>query len=182
MARLVPIAEEDLTNEQRPIHDALVAGPAGRVAGPYIAWLRSPALAARILPFGAFCRYETSLPPRLSELAILLMAREWSVQLEWKAHYPLAIGAGADPAALEAVRTRTTPEFAKRDEKILYRLFVELTTTKEISDGLYAEALETFGETSLVELIAIFGYYGHVAMTLKTFAMAPADGSTPLDD
>jgi len=95
---------ENLTPAQRKVHDAIIAGPRGRVEGPLRVWIMSPELAERAQELGAFCRYGTSLPPRLSELAILTTGAFWQAGFEWHAHAPIALKAGVSADALEAIR------------------------------------------------------------------------------
>ena len=180
MNRLPQLSYEMLDAEQKALWDDLVSGPRGRVAGPYHAWLRVPKLAAIAEQYGRFVRYETSLPARLSELAILIVARHWNAQVEWWAHHPLALKAGLAPEIADAIAHRHDPAFTNADEKIVWRLTRELIDTKRVSDATYADAKQAFGETGVIELIAILGNYFAVALVLNTFGIEPPDGSAPL--
>ena len=100
--RLPPIDPADWTPEQKKVADDIVSGPRGGMPGPFNAWLRSPDLAARFQKVGEYARFMTSLPPALNELAILLVARDWSAAFEWYAHYQLAMKAGLSPAIADA--------------------------------------------------------------------------------
>src|SRR5581483_159145 len=83
MARVKIRTPEEMTEEQRRVYNATLAGRRGRMPAPLVAWLESPVLADRAQKLGEFVRYETSLPARLSELAILTVARYWTAQFEW---------------------------------------------------------------------------------------------------
>src|SRR5476649_1679360 len=109
-----------MSDEQRAVHDEAVAGPRGRVPAPMRAWLQSPQLASRAQHLGAFVRYGTSRPPRLSELAILVTARYWTSQFEWYAHKTEALKAGLDPAIIDAIAQRDVPYFVHDDERLVY--------------------------------------------------------------
>jgi 4-carboxymuconolactone decarboxylase len=178
MARTPKLDLARLSTEQRRVHDAIVAGPRGRVAGPLAVWLQSPGLADTAQALGAFCRYGSSLPPRLSELAIVVTGAWWRAGYEWCSHAPLALEAGIDSASLEAIRTGQTPTFEKLDEQAVYELVRELTKTQNVSDATYARAVEQLGLTSVVELVGIVGYYTLISMTIKTFEVAVPDGVT----
>lgn len=180
MSRLPPLDYEKLNAEQKAMWDKLVSGPRGRVAGPYHAWLRVPKLAAIAEQYGRFVRYETTLPARLSELAILIVARHWNAQVEWWAHHPLALKAGLAPEIAEAIAHRRAPAFVNGDEELVWRLTRELMDTKRVSDATYADAKQMFGENGVIELIAILGNYFAVALVLNTFEIEPPDGSAPL--
>lgn len=182
MPRLRELTEGEMDADQRTIRDRLISGPRGRVAGPYIAWLRSPKLADVAERYGRFVRYETSLPARLTELAILIVARHWNAQVEWWAHHPLALKAGLDPAVAEAIARRRRPRFQAADEEAVYDLATELIKTRSLCEATYARALACFGERALVELVAVLGNYVAVALTLNAFDIQPPDGSRPLSD
>jgi 4-carboxymuconolactone decarboxylase len=182
MSRLRELTYEEMDAEQRAMHDRLVNGPRGRVAGPYLAWLRNPRLADVAERYGRFVRYETSLPARLSEMAILIVGRHWNAQVEWWAHHPLAIKAGLEPSIADAIARRRRPDFKNADEEMVYDLTLELIETRKLSDATYKRALDIFGEKSLIELIAILGNYFAVALVLNTFEIMPPDGSRPLPD
>ena len=85
MQRFALLDEATMTDAQRKARDAIASGPRGAVRGPFNALLRSPELADRAQKLGEYVRYNTSLPARLSELAILVVARYWTAQYEWYA-------------------------------------------------------------------------------------------------
>jgi hypothetical protein len=105
MARLPDLIPETLSPEQKKVYDAILAGPRGVVQGPLRVWLNSPELASRAQELGAFCRYHSSLPKRLSELAILITGAHWKAGFEWYVHAPEGLKAGLDPAIVEDIRT-----------------------------------------------------------------------------
>jgi len=77
MSRIAPPDRERVSERQREVYEAIRSGPRGQVRGPLAVWLRRPELADRAQALGHYCRYDTLLPPRLSELAILTVARIW---------------------------------------------------------------------------------------------------------
>jgi 4-carboxymuconolactone decarboxylase len=176
MPRIKIRAREEMTEEQRRVYDATVAGKRGRAPAPLIAWLESPVLADRAQKLGEFVRYETSLPPRLSELAILVMARHWTAQFEWTAHKKEALKGGLDPAIIDDIANRRLPGFKNEDERVVYDFSVTLNTSHTIPDGLYRTAVDTIGTRGVVDLVGILGYYTLISMTLNTFEIDPPDG------
>ena len=148
---------------------------------PYRAYIRNPELAARLSSLSDYLRWNSSLPPRLSELAILITARQWTAQYEWYAHYPLAIKGGLDPRVAADIAAGKRPEGMKDDEAALYDLASELYRDKQVSDAAYNAALAQFGERGIMDIIGIIGYYDLVSMTLITMqANAPNNDVTPL--
>ena len=171
---------EDLTPAQRRVHDAIVAGPRGHVVGPLRVWLLSPELAERAQELGAFCRYRTSLPPRLSELAILVTGAFWKAGFEWNAHAPIAVKAGVPADAVEAIRVGKEPAFANADERAVYEFSRELWTERRVSDATYKRASVLLGTEPVVELVGILGYYGLISMTINVFEVPlPKDAAQP---
>ena len=96
MARIPLPTPETMTPEQRRVYDAVVSGPRGALRGPLLRALHRPELADKWQQLGELLRYRTSLPPRLSELAILVTARHCNCELEWHIHEEMALKAGLD--------------------------------------------------------------------------------------
>lgn len=178
-SRIPFIDPENLSAAQQRVFDAIV-GSRGRVAGPFAVLLQSAELADRVQHLGKLVRYGTTLPRRLSELAILITSRAWSCQFEWYAHETHAVAAGLPLTVIEAVRVGRLPEGMKPDEVRLYDYVTELLETRAVSDATYAAALEAVGLAGIVELTVLVGYYTMLAMTLNAHQVGPEDGSAPL--
>jgi 4-carboxymuconolactone decarboxylase len=182
MSRLPVLDPAAMTAEQRAVHDAIASGPRGKVEGPLAMWLYSPGLAQRAQDLGAFCRYGTNLPPRLSELAIICVGADWKAGFEFHVHGPIAIKAGVDPAAVEAIRRGETPVFTQADEEAVYRFSVELLRNRRVSDATYRATVDVLGERGVVELVGILGYYGLICITINAFEVPVPDGPEPFAD
>jgi 4-carboxymuconolactone decarboxylase len=168
---------------QRRIWDDIASGPRGTVPPPLQVWLKSPALAEHAQRLGAFARYGTSLPPRLSELAILMTARYWTAQYEWHHHEVFARQAGLDPAAIAAIAARRLPTFAREDEQIVHDFCAAFYRAHAVDDATYARAVAALGDKGVVELVAIMGYYAFISMTLNVFEVpVPPGVAKPLED
>src|ERR1700687_6078668 len=174
-----PILKPDqLTIDQRKLVETLMAGPRGGdtgpdainrmlARGPFNAWLRSPDLGDRLQKVGEYIRYNTSLPLRLNELAILITAREWTSQYEWYAHHALAMKAGLDPKIAEGVALGKRPANMKEDEAAVYDFCIQLHRSKKVDDANFQRVKALFGEQGVVDLIGVSGYYAAVSMTLN---------------
>ncbi len=181
MPRLTFPVVEAMSDDQRKVYDATIAGRRGRAPANVMVWLRSPELAARAQRLGEFVRYETVLGPRLSELAILVVARHWTSHYEWSVHRGEALQAGVAETVVEAIASRQTPLFAAGDEAAVYAFASEIMTRHAVSAPTYHAAVAALGEKGVVELVGVIGYYTFVAMTLSTFEIEPAPGSPRLD-
>lgn len=176
-----PVLDPDtLSAEQKLSHDAILNGPRGVVEGPLRVWLQSAGLADKAQALGAFCRFDTALPPRLSELAILITGAFWKAGFEWAVHAPIADRAGVNPQVIEAIRTGATPAFDNEDEAVLYDFATALYHDHAVSDALYARAVAQFGIRTVVELVGILGYYTLISMTINAFNVPlPEDAEDP---
>jgi 4-carboxymuconolactone decarboxylase len=180
MPRLPDLDLENLTPEQRRVHDAIKSGPRGVVQGPLKVWLHSPELADRAQALGAFCRYGTVLPPRLSELAIITTGAYWKAGFEWAVHAPIALKTGLDPDAVEAIRKGEQPTFANFDEAAVHAFAHELLHNRKVSDETYRRAEKEIGSRGLVDLVGILGYYGLISLTIVAFEVpVPAGAPEP---
>lgn len=183
MQRIPDWTVETLSPAQRTVHDAILSGPRGIVEGPLRVWLQSPQLAQNAQALGAFCRFGTSLPPRLSELAILITGAYWRAGFEWHVHAPIAIKAGVSPDVAEAIRVDTAPKFAQADEAAVYMFARELLENRAVSDATYRGAEQHVGKTGVVDLVGVLGYYGLISMTIVAFQVPiPNDGPEPFAD
>jgi 4-carboxymuconolactone decarboxylase len=175
--RLPDLTPGSMTAEQQQAYDAIKASPRGVVQGPLLAWLQSPALADRAQALGAFCRYHTSLPPRLSELAIITTGAFWKAGFEWHVHAPIAIAAGLDPAPVEALRLGQTPNFDKPDEHAVWQFAHHLLHDHAVPDTVYRTVESLLGATATVDLVGVLGYYGLISMTIKAFNVPVPEGA-----
>ena len=179
--RFPDIPPGSMTTEQKAIVDAIAAGPRKSAAGPFKAWLRSPALADRLQKVGEYVRFQTSLPKRLNEFAILLAGQYWHSQFEWAYHYPLALIEGVPATVLADLSNGKEPAGITGDEALVYGFTAELRRDKAVSDSTYAKALARFGERGIIDLVAVQGYYDVVCMTLNVAEVpVPADSKAPL--
>jgi len=177
MARYHEITPAEMTPAQRRVHDLIVAGRRGRFGGPFQLLIRAPEICEHAAQLGEHLRWGTSLPDRLSELAIITTARFWRAQYEWYAHAPLAEKAGVPSAAIEAIRRSESPNFLQPDEALVHRVCTELFETKRLSETSFREAIATLGEAGLIEVISIIGYYTLIGNTLSAFQVAVPEGT-----
>ena len=179
--RFPALKPEQMTPAQRKVADAILAGPRKSMGGPFNAWLRSPEMADKLQAVGEQVRFHSSLPPRISEFAILITAREWDADYEWYAHYPLALKAGLEPAVAADLAKGKRPAGMAADEAAVYDFMAELRRTRRVSDGRYAAVQTLFGDPGVIDLIALSGYYDLVSMTLNTAQVRPPEpGPLPL--
>jgi 4-carboxymuconolactone decarboxylase len=178
MAPRIPLpGRDELDEAQRAVWDSVVSGPRGQVIGPLRAAIHNAELAKRWSAMGEALRFNTSLPKRLSELAIVVTGRRWSSQVEWWVHARVAAENGIAPEVLEAIRAGTPPAFHAVDEALVYDFARELQMNGQVSDATYAAARAAFGVKGVVELTALIGYYTMVSMTLNAHGVPLPEGA-----
>ncbi len=177
--RLPDLTPEQMDPTQREVVEEAVAGKRGRIPGPLRLWIRSPELGRHAQRLGAFLRYDTTLGPRLSELAILVTARRWTAHYEWFAHKREALKAGLDPAIITAIATRQAPSFGDPAEQAVYDYAIALHETHRVPQPIHHAAVAALGERGVVELVGLLGYYTLVAMTLNAFEFELPEGEQP---
>ena len=181
MVRLALPTLDDMKPEQRAVYAQTVAGRRGSVPANVLVWLHSPDLAARAQKLGELVRYDTKLPPRHSELAILVVARHWSAHYEWAIHAAEATRAGVPDSVIDAIREKRQPSFDDGPSRAIFDFTAALVSTGRVPDDLYKAAASELGVRPLVELVALIGYYTMVALTLNAFQIPAPAGSSALD-
>jgi 4-carboxymuconolactone decarboxylase len=177
--RLPTLPDENLTPAQRSLVDSIRSGPRGQatqIRGPFAVFLHSPDYGQRAQELGGYCRLKTKVPPRLSELAILVTARLWRAQYEWFAHVPHAERAGVTAQTIKALRAGRLPRSLPKDERAVYDFIKELYRRKRVGDKTYARLHALLGDDGMVEFVGILGYYVLIAMSLNVFRMGPPEG------
>jgi 4-carboxymuconolactone decarboxylase len=179
MSRLLPLAPDKLSPEQRRVYDAIAAGPRAGVRGPFLALLHVPELADRVQHLGEHLRYGTCFPPRLSELAILITARHYTCQYEWQAHEPHAQKGGLAQSIIDAIKERRRPAAMQPDETAVYDFTTGLLRDGKVADAIYECTVKAFGTRGAIELGALIGYYIMIAMTLLAHEVPLPPGMAP---
>ena len=179
MPRLSLPSPDQMNAAQRRVHDQIVAGRRGKIQGPLRAALHNAELAERWQALGELLRYNTSLTPRQSELAILVTGRACDSPFEWYAHRLEAEKIGIEAPVLDALLEQQMPDGLCADDAAIVRYAGELNRTNSVSDATHADAVARFGERTVVELTALIGYYTMVAMTLNAHEIPLPEGVAP---
>ena len=182
MTRIKDWTVENLTEEQKEIHDTIVSGPRGHVVGPLRIWLNNPGLARSAQTVGEYARYGTSLSKGLSELAIITTGRVWSSAFEWEHHAPLAIEGGIDPENVNIISMGQRPNFTKAEEEAVFDFAAEANILKNVSDNTYNNLVNILNETAAIDIVGICGYYSLISMTLNVFKIPSDTDKWPLPE
>ncbi len=175
--RLPTIPPASYTAEQKQAAVDFESARKTPVFGPFEPLMHSPQVMSQARAMGDYLRYKSAIGTTLSELAILVTAREWSQDYEWTVHYPIALKAGIKVDIADAVGDGRRPAGMSDDEEIVYEFTTELLRTRRVSDRTFARADKRFGKQGVVDLTGIAGYYTLLAMELNVAQYAgPKDG------
>jgi len=179
LPRLPALSMEHLTADQQAIVEAINSGPRGRFSneGPFAVFLHAPAYGMLAQQIGGHLRFKTSVPPRLSEFAILCTGQYWKAQFEWHVHARIALQQGIKETTIRALQAGRVPKSAPRDEMAIYKFIKELYTTRRVSNPSYTRVHKLLGDAGMVELVGILGYYVLISMTLNVFRMPLPEGT-----
>lgn len=175
MSRIPLPTPESMSPEQRRVYDNIVSGPRGRLVGPLRAALHNPDLAERWQRLGEILRFDTVLPNKLNELAIIVTARRWNSQIEWHIHAEAALKAGLSPDVVAALKAAEKPNFTDDAEAVVYEFARQLQSHGTVEETVYDKALALWGVRGVVELTAVIGYYTMVSMTLNVHQIPMPD-------
>ena len=164
--RFPQLTMDQLDEKQRPLGEQIMKVSSVGLGGPYNPMIRSPVLGQKLYDLFYYLRWQTSVPTRLNEFAILIIGRQWTSQVEWFAHAPLAAKAGLSTDIIAELKANERPSGMAEDEAVVYDFVTELTTTKKVSDATYARAKKVFNDQQIVDLTAVAGNYVMVAMLL----------------
>lgn len=165
--RLPTIPPERYTDEQKKAAEDFLAARKVPVFGPFEPLMYSPRVMSEARAMGDYLRYQSAIGNTLSELVILVTAREWTQDYEWYVHYPIALKAGIKQETADAIADGRRPAGMNEDEEIVYDFATELLRNKRVSDRSFDRAEKRFGKKGVVDLTGIAGYYTFLSMQLN---------------
>src|SRR5207247_236972 len=177
--RFKPLSYDEMTPAQKTMIEHLLSGPRAGADGPFNVLLRSPEMGDLAQQFGAAMRFNSSVPRKLNELAIIITARYWTSQYEWQAHHRAALQAGLSPSIADAIAQGKRPTGMQKDEDAVYTFCTELLNTKQVSDATFNAAKSAVGERGVVDLIGVMGWYHTVSMLLNVDRYPLPEGTQP---
>ena len=172
--RFPQLTMDQLSAQQKPLGEQVMKVSSVGLAGPYNPMMRSPVLGQKLFDLYHYLRWETSVPAKLNEFAIIIIGRQWRSQVEWYAHAPLAAKAGLSQSIITELKANKRPSDMAEDETVTYDFVTELTTTQQVSDEPFVRAKKVSYDQQIVDLTSVAGNYIAVAMLL-----AMAEESTP---
>ncbi len=148
------------------------------IQGPFLTWLHRPELAKKmdvVMPYW----HQMEVDYGLSEMATAMVARAWKAQYAWYNHAAQAVENGVDREVMEAIKDGRKPTFKKPGEEVVYAVVTELQETRGVTDATYNRAREVLGETGLIDIVQVAGFYTLVSMNEAIFGSAMPEGVPP---
>jgi len=177
--RMPPIPPEKWTDAQKKSAEEITSGPRKELVGPFIPLLRSPEFMSRLQKVGEYLRFNTKLGSNNSEFIILLIARQWTQQFEWYSHESLALKAGIKAETIKSIAEGQRPSAMTPDEEIIYDYIAELRLHQSVSDPVYAQVVNRFGEQGVIDITGLCGYYTLLGMLMNVTRTPLPPGKTP---
>jgi 4-carboxymuconolactone decarboxylase len=174
----IPAPDEGTwTGEQRRAAERVMSGPRGALIGPFRPLLHSPELMDRIQQVGEHIRWGCDLPDEIREMAILMVARRWDQEFEWRYHLPIALNCGLTEADAESLGRGERPEGMRPQSAVAWQLLDEVLTTGAAREVTIGSALDLLGTRQVVELVATAGYYTTLAYVMNVAGTQPPEGA-----
>ena len=172
MARIPALTRESIPEDQRAAFDEFVQQRGEvPVSGPAFVLLNAPEVAKRGLELARYMRTDTSLSPRIRELAMLVTAREKDCQFIWNAHAPAGRGAGLRDEIVDNLREKKDLSGLAPDEAAVVDYGREFFRTHRVSQATFDAALAQFGVQGLTELTNLMGCYALLAFNVNAFGV-----------
>jgi len=187
MTRIPYVRREELGPEGQQLWDGIVGSVGGEVvtadgglAGPFNAFVTVPGAGRRLSALGAKLRFGTSIERRLSEIAIITTGARWRAEFEWWAHAPMAREHGVTGAVVDAIGHGEDPPFEADDERAVYAVARQLAHAGRLDQETYDAAHRFLGDTGMVELVSLCGYYTLISFLLNAFAVPLPPDAAPM--
>lgn len=176
---------DKLTPQQKKYVESILSGPRSDISGPLGVMMVTPELgdlAQKAIAYSRFAGREgfSSVPPKLNELAILVVAKHWSAEYVWNAHYAAAVRLGIAPEIVESIRIGKRPVAMEKDVETIYNFAIDFMTKREVSDATLQAAKSVLGgDRGVVDLVGTMGLYQISSMMVALDQTPLAAGTKP---
>jgi 4-carboxymuconolactone decarboxylase len=185
-SRLPYLRYDDLDARGQEVWDGVTGSRGGEVVnadggliGPFNAFVHAPGVGKHLSALGGRLRFRTSIERRLLELAIITVGAAWKAEFEWWAHTRMAREHGISDAVVDAIANGDEPPFAAEDERVIYTVARQLTSTGRLGQDAYDAAERLLGDAGMVELVSVCGYYTLISYLLNAFDVPLPPGAKP---
>ena len=180
--RLPPPKREDMDDYGKKVFDELT--------GPRISWtkqvplrLYSPRLAKPMSDAHYYLKFQTGLGDRLTEIAVLVTAREMDNQFEWtqwEIHGRMDGPGHVEPGIIDIIKYNKPVTGIGEKETVIIEFGRELLGQKKVSSETFAHALRLFGPRGMVDLTNLMALYWATGLELTAFDQQLLPGQKPM--
>ncbi len=172
----VPFARrEDMDEAGKAVWDEIETSRGG-VARNYAALLNNPQAAGSLAGLGGYARFETPLPARVKALAVLAAAREATGHYVWTVNQRPAKEAGVTDDVIAAIREYRAPAGLETDDATVVQFVLELLRHHRISDATFEAMRQMLGNSGVVDVLVVCGYYHTLAHCLQALEVELPEG------
>ena len=159
-ARLPYLVRKDMDEKGKAVYDAMpFKNPEGVLRGPLAFAAYNPGVAKALFDLHNAAVGEGTLTPRVRELAILVACRETNYSLEWNAHEPAALKAGADARLIDVVRRRGPLTGVDEKDAAIIRFGRQLFDDRQVDSATFAAVVSQLGRRGTMDLVAVMNTY-----------------------
>ena len=176
---------DTLTAEQKAYVESILTGPRSDISGPLGVMMVAPALgdlAQKAIAYSRFAGRDgfSSVPPKLNELAILVVAKHWSAEYVWNAHHTAAVRFGLPAEVVEAIRVGKRPAAMEKDVEAIYNFASEFISKRAVNDATVNAAKQVLGgDRGIVDLVGTMGLYQISSMMVALDQTPVGQGRKP---
>jgi len=173
MARIPYVERDTGSPATRGAYTELSDNPTGKQFGfrdvPNImkALANSPELARRISQLGQYFMIESSLDPRLRELAVLILMKRLNCEYGFVNHIGVARQAGVSREQIDQIDSYQTSPLFSEDDKLILRYAEQLTLEAQVEDGIFRQVHSHIGTLNVLDLNAAIGFWNMMARNLN---------------
>ena len=176
MARVPFATREAMNTDDQEVWDEIETSRGG-VAPNYAALLNNPQAAGNMAVLGGYARYETPLPPRIKALAVLTAAREANGSYVWTVNQPAAKAAGLSQEIIDSIHERRAPVGLDANDASVVQFVLELQRQHKISDTTFESVRAQIGDSGVVDMLIVSGYYHTLAHCLQALEVELPEGT-----
>jgi 4-carboxymuconolactone decarboxylase len=188
MSNLPLLGRSDLNAEQKDLWDYILQGPRGAglgksikyLPGPFNPWMQIPLFGKLAAEMGERLRFNSVLPGKLRELAILTTGARWKAEFEFWAHARVARAEGLPDSIVNALQAETAVPYEDDQQRLVHMISKDLVETGRPRTHLAEQLADGLGWPAVVELVALVGFYCMVSFTLNAFDVPLPEGVAPV--
>ncbi len=178
MARIPYVEKEAATGEVKELYKTFEKQFNVReIPNVVKALSNSPGLATRVFPLASYFMNESSLDPRLRELAVLILMKRLDCEYGFGRHIEIAQRVGLSREQIDNIGSYQTSSLFSNDDKLILRYAEELTQKAQVDDQLFRQVQDLIGQTNVLELTAATSFWNMMARNLNALKVELEPGA-----